>query len=127
MHWTVDAACVGIPTEMFFPEKTISSQTREVKALVSICSGCPVKQECLEQALLLEGDCSRRHRHGVWGGKTPNQRHKMAAKVARENVCKRGHEYTPENTYIIPSSGYRECRVCRSDKRKQSRQRARAA
>ncbi len=26
--------------------------------------------------------------------------------------CKRGHEYTPENTYINPSDGHRHCRAC---------------
>lgn len=26
--------------------------------------------------------------------------------------CRRGHEYTPENTYIIPTSGSRACRSC---------------
>lgn len=26
--------------------------------------------------------------------------------------CKRGHEYTPENTYVQPSSGSRRCREC---------------
>lgn len=27
--------------------------------------------------------------------------------------CKRGHEFTPENTYVAPS-GSRKCRTCRS-------------
>jgi hypothetical protein len=34
----------------------------------------------------------------------------------REKVlCPRGHEYTPENTYMRPS-GARECRLCRATK-----------
>ncbi|MFE9391743.1 tyrosine-type recombinase/integrase [Streptomyces sp. NPDC006784] len=28
--------------------------------------------------------------------------------------CRHGHEYTPENTYIAPGTGYRQCRACRS-------------
>lgn len=31
---------------------------------------------------------------------------------AREK-CRRGHEYTEENTYIIPGTGGRSCRTCR--------------
>lgn len=27
--------------------------------------------------------------------------------------CVHGHAYTPENTYIVPSSGARACRECR--------------
>lgn len=30
------------------------------------------------------------------------------------NQCKSGHEFTPDNTYINPSRGVRQCRICRS-------------
>lgn len=33
-------------------------------------------------------------------------------KLARTH-CKHGHEYTPENTYIVPGTGHRQCRICR--------------
>lgn len=35
-----------------------------------------------------------------------------SAKCARKTYCKRGHEFTPENTYIR-KSGARTCRQCR--------------
>ncbi len=28
-------------------------------------------------------------------------------------ICKRGHKWTPENTYIVPQTGARQCRTCR--------------
>lgn len=31
----------------------------------------------------------------------------------RKNLCDRGHELTPENTYINPGHQRRECRMCR--------------
>lgn len=31
---------------------------------------------------------------------------------ARKTHCKRGHEFTPENTYINPSNKSRNCRTC---------------
>ena len=31
------------------------------------------------------------------------------------NKCKRGHEFTPENTYIDPD-GYRGCKICRKER-----------
>lgn len=27
--------------------------------------------------------------------------------------CNRGHELTEENSYVVPSRGWRECRICR--------------
>lgn len=30
----------------------------------------------------------------------------------RTDVCQRGHEFTPENTYVVPSTGNRRCREC---------------
>lgn len=33
---------------------------------------------------------------------------------ARKTHCKRGHEYTPENTHIDARSGARLCRACRA-------------
>lgn len=35
-----------------------------------------------------------------------------ASIVVRTNRCKRGHEFTPENTYRRPDSGHRMCRAC---------------
>jgi hypothetical protein len=31
----------------------------------------------------------------------------------RKTHCPQGHEYTPENTYITPKRGWRQCRKCR--------------
>lgn len=31
---------------------------------------------------------------------------------AMQTHCKRGHEFTPENTYIVPTTGSRQCRAC---------------
>ncbi len=31
----------------------------------------------------------------------------------RALACKRGHLFTPKNTYVNPSSGRRECKACR--------------
>lgn len=33
---------------------------------------------------------------------------------ANKVTCPAGHAYTDENTYIIPSTGARQCRICRT-------------
>lgn len=33
----------------------------------------------------------------------------------RTNVCRRGHELTPENVYLFPKSGARTCRACKRE------------
>lgn len=37
---------------------------------------------------------------------------------AVSDFCKRGHEFTPENTYIFPKSGARSCRTCMAETRR---------
>lgn len=47
-----------------------------------------------------------------------------AARQRSKTHCKHGHELTPENTYINPSSGKRHCRKCILDYHVQRRRRA---
>lgn len=47
---------------------------------------------------------------------------------ALKTQCKRGgHEFTPENTYVIPSSGSRVCRKCKAEKDAQRHARKKGA
>ena len=39
--------------------------------------------------------------------------HQVWQTYAAQTHCKRGHEFTPENTYIRPSRSNRECRICK--------------
>lgn len=41
--------------------------------------------------------------------------------------CKRGHEFTADNTYVQPSTGHRRCRKCRALTRKSTEGRERRA
>lgn len=37
---------------------------------------------------------------------------------ARRSSCKRGHPWSPENTYIRPDTGTRQCRACGRERRR---------
>lgn len=62
--WRAKAACIGMPTVLFFPEDSqIISKTAK-----RVCASCGVRQECLEYAL------ANFEMHGFWGGTSPKER-----------------------------------------------------
>lgn len=50
----------------------------------------------------------------------------IAANAAKTH-CPRGHEYTPENTYVHPTGGDRHCRICMKAARERRSVREKAA
>uniref|UniRef100_UPI0038D0E084 WhiB family transcriptional regulator n=1 Tax=Kitasatospora indigofera TaxID=67307 RepID=UPI0038D0E084 len=59
--WSRYAACVSVPDDLFVE----GAEQNRAKA---VCGGCPVRTECLAQAL------DHRIEHGVWGGMTERER-----------------------------------------------------
>lgn len=57
--WIKDAACRGMDTNIFFPER---GDTASVRLAKSICNGCKVQQQCRTY-----GDMER---FGFWGGES---------------------------------------------------------
>lgn len=64
-RWQDHAACVGYPTDLFFP--STGETPAEAKAL---CARCPVRDDCLEESLKDYGYVTR----GVWGGTSTRER-----------------------------------------------------
>lgn len=48
------------------------------------------------------------------------------ARQREKTHCPQDHEYTPENTYVHPKTGARDCKICRRDRRNESAARVRA-
>lgn len=70
--WRDRAACQGMDTNLFFPEtyKPVSlPDQRRLRLAVATCEGCPVRLECLAEAMT-----SPRRTFGIWGGLNENQR-----------------------------------------------------
>lgn len=42
----------------------------------------------------------------------------LSAQNARKTHCPRNHEYTAENTYLVPGKNKRMCRTCMKERRK---------
>jgi hypothetical protein len=49
--------------------------------------------------------------HVYCGTKADNMKDRVER--SSKTCCTQGHEFTPENTYITPSTGQRKCRICR--------------
>ena len=80
-EWRSRAACRGADGEIFFPTAT-EGPTYEAQVAVAkaICAGCPVRAECLDEALL-------RIPYGIAGGLTPEERRGRGRPVAQESTA----------------------------------------
>jgi WhiB family redox-sensing transcriptional regulator len=60
--------CREVGLEAFFPER---GEEHVIYSLArTICSGCEVKEKCLEWAI-------RHEDHGMWGGTSPTERRQI--------------------------------------------------
>ena len=70
LDWKLDAACKDLDTDLFFPD----SEANAGPAL-EVCASCPVRQQCLDFALLTRQD------DGVWGGHTESERRRLRRRL----------------------------------------------
>src|SRR5947207_14103293 len=70
--WTVRAACKGTDPDELFVQGAAQNRAK------SVCLGCPVRTECLADAL------DNRVEFGVWGGMTERERRALLRR--RPNV-----------------------------------------
>jgi WhiB family redox-sensing transcriptional regulator len=66
--WREAGACRSADPELFFPVPVGTAARAQVITALRICGRCPVREECLEFAMRT-GET-----HGIWGGKTPDER-----------------------------------------------------
>lgn len=66
--WHDDALCAQTDPRVFYPAK---GDNESVVAAKMICALCPVRAECLEEAL------EQGERFGVWGGMSERERRKL--------------------------------------------------
>lgn len=66
-EWMAEGNCRTHPPATFFPSDGVG-----VEVARRICVDCPVKEACLEYALLNGID------HGVWGGASERERRRIA-------------------------------------------------
>lgn len=69
ISWWTLANCLGIDTNLFFPER--GNPVAEAK---QVCRGCMVRKDCLEYAL------TNAEVFGVWGGLSGQERRRLRRK-----------------------------------------------
>lgn len=73
--WMADASCVGIDTEMFFPEPGVKADPM----LVKMCNGCSVKADCLAYAIKYSME-------GHWANTNKRKRERLRAAQNRQKI-----------------------------------------
>lgn len=76
--WRDKAACRVEDADVMFPDPSDKRGTRIAQA---ICLACPVRQQCLEHAMAVEGGCRRESRYGVFGGLDGDQRYRLYCRL----------------------------------------------
>jgi WhiB family redox-sensing transcriptional regulator len=117
--WRDQAACLEAVSADYDP---FFADTAGLQAeAIAICATCPVRDACLTFAVRTG------QQYGIWGGQPQQivrrliaadragrpQARRLSAHhpQASKTHCKRGHRFSPENTYYTPD-GHRRCRTC---------------
>lgn len=79
--WRKDAACKGVDTKIFFPEKGPLSVVHASKSK-SYCMGCSVRFPCLKFAV------ENYMQVGTYGGVSPNDRREITKDNLNEDMVK---------------------------------------
>jgi len=72
--WMDAAACLDHSVDLWYGSDHERAEAREIRVeeARAICTGCPVREECLETAI------DNREPFGVWGGHTTSERRALA-------------------------------------------------
>lgn len=84
--WMQKGACRGVPSDVFYPDEDDPGNAARVHIARRVCNGdpelgrspCPVKEECLEWALL------HNEKLGVWGGCSERERRRIKRKRQKD-------------------------------------------
>jgi len=76
-NWRSAGACLSADPDLFFPISSAGLGERQIAQAKMICTGCQVRQECLDFALAHD------QVYGIWGGTTPEDRQRERRRKRR--------------------------------------------
>jgi hypothetical protein len=87
-NWHYDADCRQYDPELWYADGTGKTLAyKDLTAAKDICSGCPVRQLCLEDAMRQEGGIATEARHGIRAGLTPAERYSLHRQTTRKKTA----------------------------------------
>jgi WhiB family redox-sensing transcriptional regulator len=81
--WVTQAACATVDPDLMFPTVGDKPAYRDARR---ICAACPVINECLEEALAIEGTASKANRYGVRAAMSPAERADLYTRRRRSQL-----------------------------------------
>ena len=81
--WRAAGACLSADPDLFFPIASGQVAARQITQAQLICSGCGVRQQCLDFAMRT-GEV-----HGIWGGTIPEDRIRTRRRMMRRHRARR--------------------------------------
>lgn len=72
--WWEQAVCARVDPEVWFPA---SRRIAELNRAKELCADCPVRAQCLDEAMRAEGAAGASNRSGVFGGQSPTARRRL--------------------------------------------------
>lgn len=78
--WMEAARCAQVDPELWHQDGSAT-----YRQATRICQRCPVQRQCADFAASVEGDGSKRDRHGMWAGQSPRERLTRSDHQTRRN------------------------------------------
>jgi WhiB family redox-sensing transcriptional regulator len=79
--WMDSAACASSEPGLWHQDGSAN-----YSKAARICRSCPVQRQCADFAAEVEGDGSKRGRHGLWAGESPRERLARSSHQTRETA-----------------------------------------
>ncbi len=106
--WRTRAACRGMDTDMFFPERGDGAAVDAAKA---VCGTCPVAADCLNEAINLPDNWGT---YGIWGGTSGRQRRAGGRKGPKPGTALKPIDHGTDAGYNAHRyRGEQPCQWCR--------------
>lgn len=103
-EWVELAACKNMDTELFFPR----SGGNGYRLAREACFRCSVRAECLEDVLAFEATLTAgwsNLRHGMAGGKTPDDRNEMVGCLGTNRRSRYDGEAKSDPRAVVAAGG----------------------